>query len=100
MQPDQAVPDATYPEEPLTAEELALAEYFRHLDCGQVVDPVDLEDCGGMAVEILRFLSARGWREPELQAQPEHTGRGRFEELLAADHLTADSDRLAPAQQP
>jgi hypothetical protein len=67
-----AVPEATPDDAPLDGEALALAEHFRHLDCGQVVDPVDLEDCGNMAEEVLRFLTARGWRAP---AVPEADGR-------------------------
>jgi hypothetical protein len=48
-------------EEPLTGVELALYEHFRYLDCGQVVDPTDPDDCANMAVEVIRFMRAAGW---------------------------------------
>ncbi len=48
-------------DESLTGVELALYEHFRYLGCPSVVDPVDTEDCAGMAVEVVRFMRAAGW---------------------------------------
>lgn len=88
------VPEEEPKDEPLTGETLALYEHFRHLDCGSVVDPVDVEDCAGMADEVLRFLTARGWREParvaELEAELAKT-ISNFEEF--AETVAERNDR-------
>jgi hypothetical protein len=47
-------------DEALTPVELLLYEHFRYLGCPSPVDPVDTDDCAGMAVEVIRFLTERG----------------------------------------
>jgi hypothetical protein len=47
-------------DEALTPVELLLYEHFRYLGCPSPVDPVDTDDCAGMAVEVIRFLTEKG----------------------------------------
>lgn len=50
---------------PLPPIEQLLYDLFRNLGCPAVVDPVDPEDCAGMAGEIVRVLRQAGWLREE-----------------------------------
>jgi hypothetical protein len=58
--PDQPTEDQRRDDEALTPVELLLYEHFRYLACPSPVDPVDTDDCAGMAVEVIRFLTEKG----------------------------------------
>lgn len=62
-----------------------LANHYRHLNCGQVVDPVDLEDCGNVAAESVRVLLNAG-----LLADPAEVSRLRTE--LADAQMAASAE--------
>jgi len=82
---------------PMSPVESALYEHFRHLGCLVTVDPLDVEDCAGMAVEVIRFLSAGGWmRHGGLERQP---SANRPSAAAAATTTPPEGDPMSPVVQ-